>query len=79
MHDTEKWRELTDGLRDKKKGYHALAKKLREAADYIDLLAEGKKSWPDVYGCDITAPGEPMFKDSFIERISVTLSHPWPG
>ena len=72
-----KWRELIqtfDGDEQQARVY--LATRLREAADQLLL-----NDYPDVFvfGCDVPLPDQNITGNSFIGRVSVTLSHLWPG
>lgn len=50
-----------------------LARKLRLFADQVE-----RGTYPDVYACEC-APGQQICEKDIVERISVTLSHPWGG
>lgn len=53
----------------------ALVAKLREAATAI----EKGSGTSDVFGCEIENVQPRLYADGFIERVSVTMSLPWPG
>lgn len=47
---------------------------LREMADLLD---ENIGCWPGIYYCSL--PEDPSLKRTFIDRIEVVISYPWPG
>jgi len=71
-HPQRTWWDLCDkhGEQDSRK---ILANSLRAFAAQVE-----KGGYPDVFGCKVMAGDHPCQKD-FIETVSVTLSHPWPG
>jgi hypothetical protein len=55
----------------------ALVAKLRAAADAIETASISNGG--DVFGCQIENAEPRLYANGFIERISVTMSLPWPG
>jgi len=70
------WRKLVKDL-GHKDACLEVARKLKVFAEHMEKLSENGGEWPQVYSCAFT-PGR-LLEKSFIERISVTLSNPWPG
>lgn len=66
------WKNLIKREGSEEAARKELARKLRLAADQVE-----KGSYPKVYDC-VCEEGD-LCKNNFIERVSVTLSHPWPG
>jgi hypothetical protein len=70
--EQRRWFALQERMGSEEAARKELARKLRLAADQVE-----RRSYPDVFGC-VCDPGE-LCTNNFIERISVTLSFPWPG
>lgn len=73
----DKYRDLVKKHGGEAEACKEIARKLRIFADHLDKIAEDDSVWPKVYGC-IVEEGD-LLSNSFIERVSVTLSDPWPG
>lgn len=69
-----KWRELREKHGDAE-ARRLLAAKLRAFLEAVEA-----PGFPDVYDCEIAAPGEPPCGDEEPwETLSITLSNPWGG
>jgi len=73
----EKYKALERRLGGEGPACKEIARKLRIFADHLDKIADDPSVWPKVYGCNIEE-GD-LLSNSFIERVSVVLSDPWPG
>jgi len=74
-HSQDRWWALVKRTGSEEAARKELARQLRAAADQVEAGA-----WPDVYGCTVFHDdGEMPCENSFIDTVSVTLSHPWPG
>lgn len=70
------WKELVAQVGEAEARSY-LARRLREAADLVE--SEG---YPDVLNCEVPVHEGALAgwgSDEIIERVSVTLSQPWPG
>ena len=66
--DQQDWHELRKE-HGEGRARQILASALRRAAEHVEM-----DGYPDVFGCELNGMDEDL-----MYRVSVTLSHPWPG
>jgi len=71
--EQEAWWEVRDKMGKEAARKH-LATKLRAFADQVD-----RGGYPDIFGAAVEEEPGVCQRGRFIERLSVTLSNPWPG